>query len=124
PARPARARFASPSVPPLAGLEVAQGPQEVDLAELRPVRVAEVELAVDRLPRHETGQPDLAGGPDHEVGVRHAGSVEVRRELLGAHVTGDALQGLPGGEPREQQLVDRVDDLLAAAVAERDVEVE
>ena len=39
---------------------VAQRPQEVDLAEVRPVGLAEVELAVRALPEQEAGQPLLA----------------------------------------------------------------
>ena len=39
---------------------VAQGPQEVDLAEVRPVGLAEVELRVGALPEQEAGQPLLA----------------------------------------------------------------
>src|SRR5690606_41761388 len=56
-----------------------RSPQEVDLAELGPVRVTEVELTVRRLPQEETRQPHLTRGADDEVGVGDAGRVQVAR---------------------------------------------
>src|SRR5262245_65238074 len=58
------------------------GAQEVDLAEGRPVDVAEVKLAVGALPQQEARQPDLAGGPDDQVGIGEIRGVEVPADLL------------------------------------------
>ena len=57
---------AEPAVPRRVG---PQRPQEVDLAEVRPVGVAEVELRVGALPEQEAAQPLLAGGADDQIGV-------------------------------------------------------
>src|SRR5262249_28418520 len=56
--------------------------QEVDLAEGRPVRVAEVELAVGALPQEEARQPDLAAGADDEIRIRQIRRVEVLTDCL------------------------------------------
>src|SRR3954469_6488643 len=63
-----------PSRPPTAGSSApvatfalgvrADRPEEVDPAEVGPVGLAEVELALGRLPQQEAAQPLLAGGTD------------------------------------------------------------
>src|SRR3954468_16900473 len=65
---------AEPAVPLGIG---AQRAEEVDASEVRPERVAEVELRVCALPEQEPAQPLLTGGADDEVGVRLAPGVEV-----------------------------------------------
>ena len=76
----------------------AQGPQEVDVAELRPVGVAEVELAVRALPEQEAGQPLLARGADQQVGVGLALGVEVLGDVLDVEEGGDLFEaGALGG---------------------------
>src|SRR5450759_5105564 len=96
----------------------ADRPQEVDLAEGGPVNVAEVELAVDALPRQEAAEAHLAGGPDYQVGVRAARRVQmalhcVRSEAVGQFRRADALgKELADGRPR------RLDDLFPAAIAD------
>src|SRR3989304_5508106 len=65
----------APRLPPEAAaalLERPDGAQEVNLAERRPVGLAEVVLAVDALPRQKAAQPDLAAGAHDEVRVRAA----------------------------------------------------
>src|SRR6476619_7194107 len=57
--------------------------QEVDVAEVRPVRLAEVELGRRALPEQEAAEPLLARRADHEVGVRLALRVEVLRDVVG-----------------------------------------
>ena len=52
------------------------------LPEVRPVGLAEVELRVRALPEQEAGQPLLAGGADHQVGVGLAPGVEVLGDVL------------------------------------------
>ena len=56
-------------------LVLADGAQEVDAAEVRPVWVAEVELGMRALPEKETGEPNLARRSDYQVGVGEAGRV-------------------------------------------------
>src|SRR3982751_5715020 len=59
-----------------------QRPQEVDLAEVGPVGLAEVELAVRALPQQEAAEPLLARGADHQVRIRLALGVEVLRDVV------------------------------------------
>src|SRR5690349_274558 len=59
-----------------------QRAQEVDLAEVGPQRVAEVELRVRTLPKQEPTESLLAGGADDQVRVRLASGVEVLRNVL------------------------------------------
>src|SRR5712691_2535271 len=75
-----------------------KGPQEVDLAECGPVRVAEVELRVRRLPQQEPAEPLLAAGADDEVGVGLAGRVQVLGDVLDIEDLGQLLdRGAPAG---------------------------
>src|SRR3954454_14737466 len=67
--RPLGGFCGSAAVAAVAGGVGVQGREEVDLAEGRPEDLTEVVLRVGRLPQHETGQPLLAAGADHEVGV-------------------------------------------------------
>src|SRR4051812_34473799 len=55
---------------------VAEGAQEVDLAESRPQGFAEVELAVRALPHQEPGQALLPGRSDHQVRIRLAARIQ------------------------------------------------
>src|SRR5436853_5890102 len=90
-------------------------PEVVD-AELRPERLDEDELRVGGLPEQEVREPELARRPDQQIRVRHLGRVQVRRdERLVDLVRGDA--GLD--DPPQ-----RLDDLRASAVVERDPEQE
>jgi len=59
---------------PLALLVGADRAQEVDLAEGRPVRVAEVELTVRALPQEEAREADLAARADDEIRIRKIGA--------------------------------------------------
>src|SRR5688500_8884509 len=74
PIRTTRGPFTRPLLPEAAAPRGVgpDGPQEVHLAEVRPIGLAEVELRVRALPEQEAGQPLLAGGPDDQVGVRLA----------------------------------------------------
>ncbi len=87
-------RFRSGLSAEAAGPELigADRPEEVDLAEGRPVGLAEVVLAVDALPGQEAGQANLAGGPDDEIGVARALGVEMRRQVLGGQRVGQVLR--------------------------------
>src|ERR1700759_808989 len=56
------------------------GLPEREAVDVRPEDVGEHHLGVRRLPQHEVGQPLLAGGAPHEVGVGELGDVEVARK--------------------------------------------
>src|SRR3954464_14367198 len=66
---------------PAAGV-VVEGCAERLLAEVRPERVQEDELRVGELPQEEVRDPQLAGRADQEIGIRHLGRVQVRRECV------------------------------------------
>src|SRR5262245_9747976 len=96
--------------------------QEVDLAEGRPVRITEVELAVGALPQEEAGETDLAAGADDEIRIRQVGRVEVLADRLLGHAVDDGLEVLALLAPLAQHGLDGVDDLLAAPVGHRERE--
>jgi hypothetical protein len=58
--------FPEPAIPLLIASD---SPQEIDLPKRRPVRVAEVELAVGALPEHEARQSHFPTRPDDQVRV-------------------------------------------------------
>src|ERR687887_2181771 len=70
---------------------VTQRAQEVHPAKLRPVRLAEPELGMRRLPQQEAGQPLLAGRPDHQVRVWLTRGVEVLRDVVDVEYFGQLL---------------------------------
>src|SRR5206468_3153060 len=72
----------SDAEPPLSRGVRAQRPQEVDVPEVGPERLAEVELAVRALPQQEATQPLLAAGADDEVGIGLPPGVQVLRDVL------------------------------------------
>ena len=106
--RSARERSAGAKTPP-PGLELAQRRDELLLVEVRPEHIREVQLGVGGLPQQVVREPVLAAGADHQIGVGHVGRVEQRRELF---------FGLAVEAPRG------VEQLGAAAVVERDVELQ
>src|SRR6187431_778462 len=87
-----RAQEALPAQPTLALRVVTQGAQKVNVAEVRPVRLAEVELAVGALPQQEPTEALLAGRADHEVRVRLALRVEVLGDVLHGEGVRDLLE--------------------------------
>src|SRR5205085_1446709 len=97
---------------PAAGV-VVEGCAELLLAEVGPERVDEDELGVRELPQEEVRDPQLAGGPDQQIRVRHLGGAQKRRE----HRLVSLAPG-PNGAVRG------LDDLRAASVVERDPEIE
>src|SRR5690242_7085342 len=83
------------SMAPLAPLVRAERPQEIALAEGRPIDIDEAEFGVCQLPQEKVGHALLPGGADHEVRVGHAAGVQVR----GHEFLADVLQadlGVPG----------------------------
>src|SRR5262245_2898274 len=96
--------------------------QEVDLAEGRPVRVAEVELAVGALPQEEAREPDLTAGADDEVRIREIGRIEVLADRLLGDAVDDGLEVFALLAPFAEHGLNGVDDLLAAPVGDRERE--
>src|SRR6478752_2848482 len=86
PYRPSRLH----AVTAVTGGVVAKRAQEVDPSELRPIGLREPHLGVRALPQQEARQPLLPRGADHQIGVGHAGGVQVFRDRLG----GDGLDQL------------------------------
>ena len=76
---------------------------ELALAEVRPQRVAEIQLGVGEIPQQEIADALLAAGADQQVGIRQPGQRQVRAErglvdVVGAQLAGDAALGeLPRG---------------------------
>ena len=71
----------------LALLVGADGPQEVDLAELGPVHVCEVEFAIGALPQQEPREADLSACSNDQVRIGKASGIKVsadglRRDLI------------------------------------------
>src|SRR5689334_24700944 len=96
--------------------------QEVDAPEVRPQRLAEVELRVGRLPQQEATEALLARRADHQVGVGLALGVEVLGDVLDVDDVGELLErGALGGVVGEQGAYG-VGDLAAPAVADGDVD--
>src|SRR5215212_9434856 len=54
---------------------------ELALVEIRPQRVAEVQLGVREVPQQEVADALLAAGADQQIGIRQAGEREVTAEL-------------------------------------------
>src|SRR5689334_676153 len=100
----------------------AQRPQEVDVAEVGPVGLAELELTVGALPQQEPPEPLLPGGADHQVGVGLALGVEVLGDVLDVEDLGELLDRGPPGGVLLQHRADGVGDLAPTAVADRDVD--
>ena len=87
--------------------------QEVDPAEVGPVGLAEVELAVRALPQQEAAEPLLARGADHQVGVGLALGVEVLGDVLDVDDLGELLESrcparrAPGSSERTASAISR-----------------
>src|SRR5437867_934175 len=104
------------SPPPL--LIRPDGPQEIDLPEPRPVHVHEIQLRVRELPKEEVRDPLLPARPEHKVGVREVPRVQALREELLV----DLVRAHPALLRIDDELSDRVEDLLAGAVRYGEVE--
>jgi hypothetical protein len=100
--------------PPVAGGERADRVVQVGHAEVRPERRADVQLGVADLPQQVVAHPHLAGRPDEQVRVGHAGRVQVVRDhrLVDLLRPQPAVPHVPGDRPHG------VDDLRPAAVVQ------
>ena len=103
---------------------VADRAEEVDLAQIGSERLDEVELAVRALPEQEVAQALLPRGADHQVRVGLTAGVEVLADLLGREVRGELLERSALPAVLGDDAADRVDDLGAPAVADREIDVE
>src|SRR5215204_1656070 len=100
----------------------ADGPQEVDPAEVGPIGLAEVELRLGTLPEQEAAEPLLSRRTDHEVRVGLALGVEVVGDVLDIDDPRELLQrGAFGGVLLEEGPYG-VRDLAASAVPDGDVD--
>src|SRR6187431_2742899 len=98
--------------------EGTQRPEEVDLAEVRPVGLAEVELAVRALPEQETAEPLLPGGADDQVRVGLALGVEVLGDVLDVDHLRELLDARAPGGVLLQERAHGIGDLTTPAVAD------
>src|SRR5262245_1133804 len=110
------------AVPALALRVRADGAQEVDLAEVGPVGLAEVELALRRLPEQEPAEALLPGGTDHQVGVGLTLRVEVLGDVLDVDRLGHLLEAAAALGLALEQRPHRVGDLAPAAVRDGHVD--
>src|SRR5262245_39108636 len=99
-----------------------ESPEEVDLPEVGPVHVREIELGVGTLPEQESGQTLFAAGTDDEVGIRLALGVEMLRDVVDVEHLGELLDGATALRVLVQQRPDRVRDLSSTAVADGDID--
>ena len=88
------------------------------MAEGRPVDVHERVLGVGGLPKQETRQACLARRTDHEIGVGQIGCVEVRCDAVRVDPTTQVISAV--GHEFRDEVLHRVDDLLASTVGESD----
>src|SRR6185369_17419945 len=107
---------AGASEPALAALELAERLEKLQLAEIRPQRLRDVDLRVRELPEEEIADPHLPARPDEEIGIGDTGGAErggdeVLIDLLGVEV---AATHAPRDRPHG------VGQLLAPAVAHRE----
>src|SRR4051794_28467463 len=122
--QPPKRRWRSAAEAAMALTVVAEGAEEVDLAQVGSERLDEVELAVRALPQHEVGEALLPRGADHEVGVRLPAGVQVLGDELGGEQRGQVLDRAALQVMRLDDAPHGVRDLGAAAVADREVDVQ
>src|SRR6202140_4011947 len=87
---------------------------EVRTVKVWPERLRAVELRIRRLPEQEVAEAHFTGGANHQVRIREAPGVEVAGQA--------GFVELRKVRAFSRQFVDRIDDLLAAAVIDGDVE--
>src|SRR4249919_445875 len=94
----------------------ADRPQEVDLAEVGPVGLAEVELALGALPQEEAAEALLPRRPDHQVRIGLALGVEVLGDVVDVDDLGELLETRAALGVLLEQRPDGIGDLAATAV--------
>src|SRR6056297_9323 len=100
--------------------EILQCTIEIGVIEVRPERVAEMQLGIGKVPRQEVRQAFFAAGPDEQVGGRLAG----QRHVVGQPLFVDVL-GLKFVAPDSfGQRAGRVGQVGLATVIGRDVQLE
>ncbi len=99
-----------------------QRAKKVDPPEVRPQRVAEVELRVRALPQHEPAEPLLPRGTDHQIGIGLAAGVEVISDVLDVEHARHLLERRAAQRVLLQQAAYGIGDLAPSAVADRDVD--
>src|SRR4051812_17447110 len=96
--------------------------QEVDLAEVGPVGLAEVELALGALPQQEAAETLLTRGADHEVRVGLTLGVEVLGDVVDVEDLGELLEAGAALGVLLEEGAHGVGDLAPAAVRDGDVD--
>src|ERR1035437_2332056 len=99
-----------------------QRPKEVDVSEVRPVGLAEIELTVRALPEQEATEPLLAGRADYQVGVGLTPGVEMVRDVFDVKDLSELLDRGPLGRVLQQHRADGIGDLAAGTVTASDVD--
>src|SRR3972149_4056071 len=103
-------------------LVAADGAQEGDPPEGRPVDIAEIEFTVRALPEKKTTQTHLSAGADDQVRIRNVVGVHVAADLLRGNGCGNCFQGNSLLLLLCQELLESIGNLLASTVGDRYVE--
>src|SRR3954454_11633702 len=103
---------------------VTEGSQKVDLAQIGPEGLDEVELAVSALPEHEVAEALLARGADDQVGIRLPLRVEVLGDELGGQDLGQVVDRAAALAVAAHDAAHGIRDLAPAAVADGQVDVQ
>src|SRR5918993_275770 len=115
-------RPCSGAEPTLPLTEGAQRPEEVNLAEVGPVGLAEVELTVRALPQEEASEALFPRRADDEVRVRLTLRVEVLGDVLDIDDLGELLDARASRGVLLEERAHGIRDLAPAAVAHGDVD--
>src|SRR5680860_711832 len=118
-----RSERQSASESALAPREVAQCPKKIDLSEVRPEGLHEIELAVGALPQHEVAQSLLPRRADNQVGIRLAARVEVLADQFGRESLCEVLERAAVRVVSCHDAAHRVCDLRTPAVADGEINV-
>src|SRR5262249_9197915 len=98
-----------------------QRTQGVDVPEVRPVDVTEVELRVRRLPQQETGETLLAAGTDDQVRVGLTLGVKVLGDVVDVENVGKLFDGAAGRRVLMQEGTNRIGDFAPTSIADSHV---
>jgi hypothetical protein len=102
---------------------VTQRAEKIHPAKSWPIRIDEHALGISGLPEQEAGKPGLAARADHEVGIGQTARIEVVRQSHSVDVLREVFRSDSIGEKLDNQGPTCVNDLLAAPVTEREVEL-
>ena len=104
----------------LALLVGADGPQEVDLAELGPVHVCEVEFAIGALPQQEPRETDLSACSNDQVRIGKASGIKVSADGLRRDLIDDMFKLLALLNLGPKQRLEGIDNFVPSAIGDCD----